>query len=153
MSSVGTLIQGLYACASFERGYAYLKEHANEVTSEFVAALRESAMDLLGQEQPEPELAKIFAELAIVAAIHLGNDHEKGMAFYCKGSILARLDDYQDSLDLLADAQEYLRAAGNAQQLANCLYDAALCYDKLRDYPSALRLLREVLAYQTGEKD
>ena len=153
MSSVGTLIQGLYACTSFERGHAYLKEHAPEITSEFVDALRESAMDLLSQEQPEPDLAKIFAELAIIAAIHLGNDLEKGMTFYGKGSILSRLDDYHEALDLLHDAQAYLRAAGNTRQLANCLYDAALCYDKLRDYPSALRLLKEALTYQHGEKD
>jgi len=91
MSSVDTLIEGLYACAGFERGHAYLKEHARDITSEFVGALRQSAMDLLSQEHPEPDLAKIFAELAIIAAIHLGSDLEKGMAFYCKGSILARL--------------------------------------------------------------
>ncbi len=153
MSSDAALIQGLYDCGSFERGHAYLKEHASEITSEFIGALRESAMSLCTQSQSAPDLAKVFAELAIIAAIHRGTEYEKGMAFYCKGSILARLEDYQQALELLGDAQAYLRMAGSAAQLANCLYDAALCYEKLGDYPSALRLLKEVLSYQHDERE
>jgi tetratricopeptide (TPR) repeat protein len=152
MSPAATLIQGLYAW-SFEQGHAYLKEHASEITSEFVDALRGSAMNLLTQEPPEPELAKAFAELAIISAIHLRNEHAKGLAFYCKGSILARLKDYRGALSLLDDAQAYLRAAGSTVQLTNCLYDTALCYDKLGEYVSALRLLKEVLQYQHDEKE
>src|ERR1035438_1103776 len=153
MSSVADLIQGLYNCGSLERGHTYLKEHASEVTSEFVEALSDSAMNLLSEDQSDPDLAKAFAELAIVAAIHLGDEHAKGMAFYCKGSILARLEGYREALNLLGDAQAYLRAAGSAPQLANCLFDAALCHDKLGEYASALRVLKEVLQYQHDEKN
>ncbi|HXX24627.1 MAG TPA: hypothetical protein VEO19_15890 [Terriglobia bacterium] len=134
MSSYADLLQGLYDCGSFERGHAYLKEHAAEITPEFIDALRASALGLLTQEQSAPDLAKVFAELAIVAAIYRGSDHDKGMACYCKGSILARLEDHHKALDLLNDAEAYLRAAGSTGQLANCLYDEALCYDKLGDY-------------------
>ena len=152
MSSNAALIQGLYDCGSFERGRAYLKRHASKVTSEFIDTLRDTAMGLLTRERSTPDLAKVFAELAIIAALHRGGDHEKGMAFYCKGSILARLEDHHQALDLLSDAQEYLRAAGSTAQLTNCLFDAALCYDKVGDYPSALRLLKELLSYQHDEK-
>ncbi len=152
MASDAALLQGLYDCGSFERGHAYLKAHASEITSEFTATVRDAAMNLLTQEQSAPDLAKIFAELAIIAAIHQGSDYEKGMACYCKASILARLEDYHEALDLLSDAQAYLRTAGSTSELANCLYDTALCYDKLGDYPSALGLLREVLPHQRDEK-
>jgi tetratricopeptide (TPR) repeat protein len=153
MSSLATLIQGLYDCGGFERGHAYLKEHASEITPEFVDALCSSAMNFLSTDESKPDLAKVFAELAIIAAIHLEDEHAKGMAFYCKGSIHSRVNDYREALNLLDDAQAYLRAAGSRAQLANCLYDAAICYDKLGEAEKALRLLREVLQNQDDEKE
>lgn len=119
--NLGLIVQGLYECGSLERGHAYLKAHASEITSEFIDALRGCAMNLLTQEQPEPDLAKVFAELAIVAAIYRGSDHDKGMACFCKGTMLARLEEYHAALDLLNDAQTYLTAARSTAQLANCL--------------------------------
>ena len=152
MSSLETLIRGLFACGGYEKGHAYLREHAAEITSEFVDQLRVEAMALLTAEDSDPALAKTFAELAIIAAIHLGTDYDKGMAFYCKGSILSRVREYNAAWEHLQDAQEYLSAAGNTAQLANCLFDAAIVFDRLGNYQSALRLLKEALSYQSDEK-
>ena len=101
----------------------------------------------------DPDLVLVFADLTIVAALLLGNDGEKGMAHYCKGSILFRLGKLREAVGLLNDAQAYLRSAGDPRQLANCLFDAANCLGQLGDYRSALGLLEEVLRCQDGEKD
>ena len=84
-------------------------------------------MDFLTQEPSDPELALMFADLTIVAALLLGNDGETGMAHYCKGSILFRLGSFAKAVGPLNDAQAYLRSAGDRRQLGNCLFDAANC--------------------------
>jgi len=86
-------------------------------------------MNLLTDES-EPELATQFGELAIIAAILLGRDDDTGMAIYCKGAILSRQGTFREATTLLDEAQAYLRSADNSAQLANCLYDSAICYDK-----------------------
>ena len=40
MPSADTLLRDLYKCGSYERGHAFLKEHASEITREFVSDLR-----------------------------------------------------------------------------------------------------------------
>lgn len=51
-------------------------------------------MDILTGEQAAPDLAPISAKLAFVAATVLDDDDEKGLARYCEGAILARLDNH-----------------------------------------------------------
>ena len=142
----------MYDCGGYEQGFAYLKAHATEITPEFVADLRAVSMDLQ-TEQAKPELAAVFAKLGIVAALLLGRNAEIGMAFYCKGSILMRQGLYLEAIALLDEALPYLRNANDLRQLASSLYDMAICYDKIGNVGSALRLLREVLTYQQDEKD
>lgn len=153
MPSADTLLQGLYNCGSYERGHAYLKEHAAEITREFVSDLRSVSFTFITEAKPEPELASVFADLTVLAAILLGDDGEKGMANYCKGSILSRLERHDEALGALHVAQAYLRLGTNTKQLANCLYDAALSYYKLDDHESARKLLEEVLTLQEDEKE
>jgi tetratricopeptide (TPR) repeat protein len=75
------------------------------------------------------------------------------MAYYCKGSILSRLEKHAEALNSLHEAQAYLRLGTNTKQLANCLYDAALSYYKQDDHESARKLLEEVLTLQEDEKE
>ncbi len=147
------LIQGLFNCGSYEKGQTFIIDHAGEITREFVSALRATSMNLLTGEQAEPDIAPVFAELAFVAATVLGDDEEKGMSRYCKGSILARLGNYRQAILQFEEAEAYLRMGTNFQQLANCLYDKALCFYKLGELLRALRLLEEVLRYQNTEKE
>jgi tetratricopeptide (TPR) repeat protein len=72
-------------------------------------------------------------------------DEEKGMSRYCEGSILSRLGHYREAIHRLEEAESYLRLGTNSQQLANCLYDTAICHQKLGELPWALRLLEEAL--------
>jgi tetratricopeptide (TPR) repeat protein len=152
-SSTDALLQGLFDCGAHEKGHAFIREHAAEITSEFVSALRQTSMDLLTGEQAAPDLAPVFAELAIAAAIVLGDDDAKGMSLYCKGSILARLGRHREAIGLLAEAAAYFRLAENSRQIADCLYDAALCHQKLGEHSRALRLLEEVLPFQNTKKE
>jgi hypothetical protein len=155
MLSVATssLIQGLLDCGGYEKGPAFIKDHAGQITLEFVSALRDMSMNMLGGEQAEPDLAPVFAELAVVAAIVLEDDDEKGMSLYCKGSILARLGRDPEAITQFQDAQYYFRTRMNTQQLANCLYDTALCHDRLGERSQAIRLLEEALSYQNTTKE
>lgn len=147
------LIQGLFNCGSYEKGQAFIKDHAGEITREFVSAVRAASMNLLTGEKAAPDLAPVFAELAFVAAIVLGDDDEKGMSRYCEGSILARLGNYREAILRFEEAEAYLAMGTNSQQLANCLYDHAICHHKLGELPQALRLLGEALPYQNTEKE
>ena len=152
-ATTDVLIQGLFACGSYEKGQAFIKDHAGEITHEFVSALRETSMNLLTGEQAPPTDSPVFAELAVVAAIVLGDDEEKGMSDYCEGSVLSRLGNYREAICRLDEAEAYLRRGTNSQQLANCLYDNALCHHKLGELSRALRLLEEALPYQNTEKE
>ncbi len=147
------LIQGLFNCGSYEKGQAFIKDHAGEITREFVSTLRATSMNLLTGERAEPDLASVFAELAFVAAILLGDDDEKGMSRYCEGSILARLGNYREAIFRFEEAEAYLAMGTNSQQLANCLYDHAICHHKLGELSRALRLLEDALPYQNTEKE
>ena len=153
MASANALAQGLYNCGSYDRGHAYLREHAAEITPEFVTGLRGICFNFTTGEQPDSELAIVFAELTILAAVLLGDDEHKGMALYCKGSILARLERHREALDTLHEAAAYLQLGTDTKELANCLYDAALCYSKLGDYDGATRLLEQVLMLQQDQKE
>jgi tetratricopeptide (TPR) repeat protein len=153
MPSADTLLRDLYKCGSYERGHAFLKEHASEITREFVSDLRSVSFTFITEAKPEPELATLFADLTVLAAILLGDNEEKGMAYYCKGSILSRLEKHAEALNSLHEAQAYLRLGTNTKQLANCLYDAALSYYKQDDHESARKLLEEVLTLQEDEKE
>jgi len=153
MPSADTLLQGLYECGSYERGHGYLKEHAAEITREFVSDLQIVSFRFITEAKPSPKLATMFADLTVLAAILLDDDEEKGMAYYCKGSILARLEKYAEALGTLDGALVYLRLGTNTKQLANCLHDAARCYYKLDDHESARMLLEEVLTLEVDEKE
>lgn len=152
MSPSDALLQGLYNAGGYEQGHAYLRAHAAEITPEFVTGLCDVSMDFQTQ-QSEPELAAVFGELAVLAALLLGQDADTGRAFYCKGSILMRQGRLREGIALLDEAQAYLRSADDSRQLANCLYDMAIAYGKTGDAASALRLLREVLTCQHDEKE
>lgn len=147
------LLQGLFDCGSYEKGQAFIRDHAGEITGEFVSALRATSMDLLTGERPEPNVAPVFAKLAYVAALVLGDDGEKGMSRYCEGSILARLGNYREAIPRFEEAEAYLRLGTSRRELANCLYDHAICHRKLGELSRALRLLEEALLYQDTEKE
>ena len=146
------LMQGLLDCGGFEKGQAFIRNHSGEMTGEFVSALRDASMEFL-TDRGEPNLALVFADLAFVAATVLGDDESKGMSRYCKGVILARLGDHQKAIPQFAEAQSYLRRGTNTRQVANCLYDQALSHHKLGEMAQPLRLLQEVLRYQSDEKE
>lgn len=145
------LLQQVYNCGSYEAGHKLIVGHASDVSADFVATLQAESMKLLDGESPE--LAPVFADLAVVAAVALGADQQKGHALYCKGVVLGRLKEYSEALDALFDAQEYLRTAGARGLLANCLFDAAKCYADTGQNDVAIRLLEESLLYQTEEKN
>lgn len=146
------LLQGLFNCGGYERGHAFIKDHAAEITPEFVSALRTTSMNLLTGDEAEPSLAPIFASLAFVAAVVLNDDHEKGMSRYCEGSILARLGNLRQAIARFEEAADYLRLGTNSQELANCLYDNAICHDKLGELSRAVMLIEESLSHQTDEE-
>src|SRR5262249_11433071 len=64
-------------------------------------------------------------------------------------SILARLGNHREAISRFEEAAEYLRHGTNSQQLANCLYDMAICHDKLGEASRAVTLLEESLSHQT----
>ena len=74
MPSADTLLRDLYKCGSYERGHAFLKEHASEITREFVSDLRSVSFTFITEAKPEPELATLFADLTVLAAILLGDN-------------------------------------------------------------------------------
>jgi tetratricopeptide (TPR) repeat protein len=151
--TINTLLQGLFDCGGYEKGHAFIREHTSDLTWEFVSALRAQSMNLLTGEHAAPELAPVFADLAIVAAIVIGEDDEKGMSLYCKGEVLSRMERYQEAIPVLEEAQAYLRTGKHTQQLGHCLFDTARCYDMVGEPAEAVLLLDEVLACQSNEQE
>src|SRR6266550_3423863 len=151
-ATIDALIQGLFNCGSYEKGQVFLKDHVGEITREFVSALRTTSMNLLTGEQAAPHLAPVFAEFAYVAAVVLGDDEEKGMSRYCGAAVLHRLRNYREAIQRFEEAAAYLRLGTHSQQLANCLYDTAICHAEVGEFSRALTLLEEVLTYQNTEK-
>lgn len=152
IEKTNALLQGFFNCGGYEKGHAFIKDHATEITPEFVSALRITSMNLLSGEDAEPSLAPTFAELAFVAAVVLDDDHEKGMSRYCEGSILARIGKLREAISRFEEAADYLRLGANAQELANCLYDTAICHDKLGELPQAVTLIEKSLSCLTDEE-
>src|SRR5688572_14469170 len=107
---INTLLQGLYACGSYQRGHEFMRRHADDLSAEFVAALCDQATRLLGTDAPsDATLARVFADLAIVAAILLADDEQKGLSHHCKGVVLATLGKHEAALQRFATAEAYLR--------------------------------------------
>jgi hypothetical protein len=148
------LLKGLFDSGGQEQGHAYLRAHAGELSADFVSALRAQAVELLDDADPGGRaLASVFADLAIAAAILLGDDDTKGQAHYCKGHVLGQLDDAAGATRSLGEAEVYLERAGNTVQLVNCFVDHAQVLSRMGRPRDALPHLGLALVRQSDERE
>src|SRR6185369_15419810 len=141
------LLKAILDSGTYEKAHELIVGSAGALTEDGARALEAQAMRFV--DENEPGLAAIFAELAVVASIVVGNNQAKGQAQYGKGVLLGRLKRHEDARGPLYDAQMYFRLAGERRLLANSLYDTARCLAELGRHEAAMELLAESIEYQT----
>lgn len=148
------LVAGLMTHSGRMQQHAYVRNHAKDITTDFITVLLSTAVTQLEVEDSSLRaVARDLTVLAVASAILMGNDGEKGRAQFFKGHVLIGLSDPINAIASLRDAAVYLARAKDHKLLATCYLRHAGLLRGLGRPREAMACLGQALAEQADTEE